>query len=705
VPLSLAFPIRSHILSRPHILSRRFEPSMSIRVDIANQVRQTTVLSWRPLLPLFEAVMNSFQAIKEAQLPPKAGRIQIDVIRNPRQLDLEEVPVSGFRITDNGIGLDNRNFRSFNTAFSAHKLARGGKGIGRFTWLKAFDHAKIESVYRDGNGHYSRSFTFDLNYDDTKQPDWPKTSLKTQQGTTIELVDLKPQYVDQCPRSTEIFIQKLIEHFILVFLEHDCPSVTVTDLGQKYNINEIFEKDYRASASRHTFEIEPHKFTLHGFRLPTSRSTKHKLVYAADQRSVLSDKLSDYIPNLTHSLRDEDGKTFFYLGIIHSPYLTEHVNHNRTNFDFADPEDAEIETMFPEYQLIPKAEIRNKALPFVYDDLKDVLDTINAAKLERIRNYVHTDAPQYRILLKDPSQFLDKLPPNPSNPQIEAALHRELFNRETELKKTSNRIIKEAGKITDYEQYHKQFTAFLNEYNELGVSALAQYIQHRRIILDFLERAIKLPEDKKNFPLEKVVHHLVFPMKFTSEDIPSSEQNLWIIDERLTFHSFITSDKRNKANPVLVSDDNQRGDIVIFDEKIIFSDENRKGHPLSSIVVIEFKQPGRDKYKADDNPVLQAAKVINAIRAGKYKHNGRAIPIANAEIPALIFVVADLTLRLRQIMIDFNATPTPDNQGFYGYHQNHKVYYEVIDYTKMLSDATKRNRIFFDKLNLVENRE
>jgi hypothetical protein len=193
-------------------------------------------------------------------------------------------------------------------------------------------------------------------------------------------------------------------------------------------------------------------------------------------------------------------------------------------------------------------------------------------------------------------------------------------------------------------------------------------------------------------------------MQHTSEDIPSSEQNLWMIDERLTFHSFVSSDKRNKAISVLDSKDNQRGDIVIFDEKIIFSDESRKGHPLNSIVVIEFKQPGRNKYTSDENPVLQAAKVINAIRAGKYKHKGRTIPIANEDIPATIFVVADLTPRLRQVLIDFSATMTPDKQGYYGYHPNYKVYYEVMDYTKMLSDATKRNRIFFDKLNLVDNR-
>jgi hypothetical protein len=70
----------------------------------------------------------------------------------------------------------------------------------------------------------------------------------------------------------------------------------------------------------------------------------------------------------------------------------------------------------------------------------------------------------------------------------------------------------------------------------------------------------------------------------------------------------------------------------------------------------------------------------------------------------MIFVVADLTPKLRQVLIDFSATLTPDQQGFYGYHPNHRVYYEVMDYTKMLSDATKRNRIFFDKLNLVDNR-
>src|SRR3546814_781507 len=113
---------------------------------------------------------------------------------------------------------------------------------------------------------------------------------------------------DLVPRSVEVLVQKLIEHFILVFLESDCPHVVLIDQGHKYDINHIFQSEYKSSASSHKFQIEGHHFTLHGFRLPTSRTTKHKLVNAADQRAVTSDKLEEFVPNLSSRLEGEDGK-------------------------------------------------------------------------------------------------------------------------------------------------------------------------------------------------------------------------------------------------------------------------------------------------------------------------------------------------------------------------------------------------------------
>jgi hypothetical protein len=139
---------------------------MSIKIDLVNQVRQTSLPAWKPLLPLFEAIMNSIQAIQQAALPASVeGRIVVEVERDQSLFKDELPPVVGFTIRDNGIGLDDNNFDSFNTAFSPHKLRLGGKGLGRFTWLKAFDCALIVSIFRDDASFQMRKFIFDQDYD------------------------------------------------------------------------------------------------------------------------------------------------------------------------------------------------------------------------------------------------------------------------------------------------------------------------------------------------------------------------------------------------------------------------------------------------------------------------------------------------------------------------------------------------------------
>lgn len=679
---------------------------MSIKIDIGNQVRQTALPQWKPLLPLFEAVMNSFQAIKDADLPKNIpGSITIEVERAADLFKDESAPISSFKVRDNGIGLDDENFDSFNTAFSRRKAAVGGKGLGRFTWLKAFEGAEIESVFRDTDGSFlSRSYVFNENYDlDTAG--LPKKIDSGVVGTTVRLFKLKRAYQDKVPRSTEAIIQRLIEHFILIFLEPSCPIVTLIDDGKRHSINEIFDKEYRKTASTHEFAIGEHEFTLHGFRLPTSRTTKHKLVYAADQRGVTSDKLEAYVPNLSSRLEDEDGNPFFYLAIVQSPYLSQHVNIGRTDFDFSVADDADLELGFDEkIDLVPRSDIRTKALEFIEQDLEKIIETINAAKLERVRRYVQQDAPQYRVLLKSAGKFINTLPPSPTRTQIETALHRELHHRETELKRVGSRIIREADKIEDYEEYHKRFTQFLDEYNELGMSALAQYVGHRKIIVEFLERAIQLPDtEKAKYPLEEVVHKLVFPMRSTNADIPYNEQNLWMIDERLTYHSFIASDKQLRSIEMLKTSSALRGDVVIFDEKILFADTNPELHPINSITIIEFKRPGRDDYTDTDNPLSQSFKLIDDIRSGQFQIRGRPVSLSNANVPASIYCICDLTQTFRNVLRVQDAFVTPDNQGYYGFHRGFNAYYEIIDYSKMLRDAKNRNRIFFEKLNLVNN--
>ena len=98
---------------------------------------------------MFEAVVNSFQAIEEMKEHVSSPKVEIVVERDDDVLPGVEMDsaVNGFTVTDNGIGFTEGNLDSFFTSDTQYKVGRGGKGIGRFIWLKAYECAEIESHY------------------------------------------------------------------------------------------------------------------------------------------------------------------------------------------------------------------------------------------------------------------------------------------------------------------------------------------------------------------------------------------------------------------------------------------------------------------------------------------------------------------------------------------------------------------------------
>ena len=263
--------------------------------------------------------MNSFQAISDCP-NRETGRIIVEIVRD-YGLGLDDnPPIAGFKICDNGIGFDDTNFDSFNTAFSEYRLSQGGKGLGRFTWLKAFTRVEVESVFEesDADGPLARKFVFDENYDpDSGRPLRAQPAATT--GTCVSLVEFKEPYRTATPRGREQIGQRLIEHFLLIFLLPDCPKVEIHDSSTKLDLNRIFDADFRASASVRVFAIQGSEFTLHGFRLKSYRNSKHRLIYAANRRGVVSDNLADYIPNLNAGLFDDQGNPFVYIAVVQSP--------------------------------------------------------------------------------------------------------------------------------------------------------------------------------------------------------------------------------------------------------------------------------------------------------------------------------------------------------------------------------------------------
>jgi hypothetical protein len=144
---------------------------------------------------LFEAVINAIHAIQDRHgANCGAGRIDITIHRSSQKSlpGTNTIPeIAGFTIVDNGIGFTDANFQSFRTSDSTYKKERGGKGLGRMIWLKAFEKAEIDSVFLDGDIAYRRTFAFTCSESGVQR----QTKKKAEQGadhvTRVRLVGAK----------------------------------------------------------------------------------------------------------------------------------------------------------------------------------------------------------------------------------------------------------------------------------------------------------------------------------------------------------------------------------------------------------------------------------------------------------------------------------------------------------------------------------
>lgn len=117
-------------------------------------------------------------------------------------------------------------------------------------------------------------------------------------------------------------------------------------------------------------------------------------------------------------------------------------------------------------------------------------------------------------------------------------------------------------------------------------------------------------------------------------------------------------------------------------------------------MIVEFKRPARNDYDGDENPISQVLGYVRKVRRGlAVDRNGRGINV-QPTLPFFCYIICDLTKKIKEMAEEASLIPTPDGQGYFGFNPQLNTYTEVISFDKMVSDAGKRNRIFFEKMNL-----
>ena len=78
---------------------------------------------------------------------------------------------------------------------------------------------------------------------------------------------------------------------------------------------------------------------------------------------------------------------------------------------------------------------------------------------------------------------------------MEVALHRQLYQRQVRLKQEGTRILSEPVNRENMRDYYSRLQKFVEFENEIGKTSLAQYIVHRKIILELLEKYLSQDQE------------------------------------------------------------------------------------------------------------------------------------------------------------------------------------------------------------------
>ncbi|MBN2648052.1 MAG: hypothetical protein JXR44_09730 [Thiotrichales bacterium] len=663
-----------------------------MQANIKGLVDRLELGNSKAMMPLFEAISNSMDAIEECGDGYINHSILIEVFS---QQDLitesgdTSLVVDGFKVLDDGVGFTDKNTQSFREAHTFSKISIGGKGVGRFTLLKVFSDVHIRSVFECDEKHCLREFVFSIE-NELKGADNVQV-INEPRTTQVSARRINSKYQKGWPSDIETIAERIVTHFLIRFAARSCPPMKLESKGMaELDLHKFFNLKILNHIQEQTFEFEKYFFGLQAYRHKDGRS-RHVLHLCANGREVITIKLRDILPELPDKFTDEDGKPYTLIVLVTGEYLDAKCNLERTKISFALDNDLDIEEgLINQGQFYQ--EVMNVLRPLLVDDLK----ATNDEKIAQIERFVE-NAPEYRALMSSRYQDLvrQKIQPGLNDEKLDEALLHVRREIEDGVRKELRDVAALFEKET-FEQYQARFQEVAEKANEIGKAQLASYVAHRRTILDLLNNSLKKSRSDDRYPLEKVLHKMIFPMGETSKDVFFEQQNLWVIDERLSYHTLLTSDKKLKSIQGLEGTSGKEPDIFAFFYDSPIGLAEMDGLSGGGIVIIEFKRPGRDDY--DRDPADQVIQRFREISEGNVKNiDGRIVNPAGLRFTG--YLIADLTPSLRKQVYGRYEQST-DNEGYFSSLSGGNGYIEIISYDKLINDALKRNRILFDKLGL-----
>lgn len=640
------------------------------------------------LTPIIEVIVNAIHAIESAKRTDGCIRVVIHRQSPAKGNDQSLAEVSGFSVIDNGIGFTDENRNSFDDLYSPYKVEQGGKGFGRLICLKYFHDVQVSSVFQRGGGFIKRCFSMGKEWDIiVSEMETPVVADDTE--TCVKLAGFKPR---RFPHKELMTIAHLLTERLLPFFFEDnqtMPDIVLEEeRGQLGSVclgglvtNQVESYIKHIPVTNDQMKVMGLTFSARVYKCYASQKKTSRVVLVGHRREVTEKPLHHYIPEF----KDEYCETvegelrhFVVIVYVQGEYLDDHVCPERGAFDFPKEQDLLCPAL-PE-------DIEREAANLAVLALDGEVESRFEKKKQRVGEFVREKAPWLAGVLARCD--LSGLNYGASELDIMNYLCGYRNADEVDIRHRVEALINKG--VSD--DLASQSNEIFSRISESGRDELAHYVALRRLILGVMEKSLERGSDGR-YPLESVLHNLIFPMQSDSVKSRYFDNNLWLLDERLNFTEYLCSDESLTGSDV-------RPDLFAYDRKVAFRHDNEASNPIT---VFEFKRPGRDDFadrESRGDPVQKMVNFVRDIRNNEVRTvTGQEIEVTN-KTPVYAYLVCTINRKVREWMMESkDFEPLADGKGFFRLY-NQPLYFQVFSWEKVLKDAAMRNRIFFHKLGI-----
>ncbi|MDR1203085.1 MAG: hypothetical protein LBL58_15850 [Tannerellaceae bacterium] len=695
-------------------------------LSLVEELKTIAKKSKLALQPVFEAIMNSFEAIEVLNNGEIAITFNIHKDLFTGKDGKTRTKKCSFRnitILDNGIGFNDQEFNRLFTLRDNSKR-KNNKGTGRIQYLHYFETTQFISTYKDAKSSTKcKQCTFSL----SKSPSFlshnalinvEKNEEIDSNNTCTKIIFTKPIEEKDGDNYANLSVEEIKDQIIKYFLNYFCenraslPKITITrviddkiELSVSINEGDIptpkhtnpFSVNYSVLQNNQIVPLDrEEEFTITVFLIEDNKLPFNNIVLTSKGTEAKTVEIESLLPN-----EKIDGHR--YLVLVSGDYIDNKDSDLRGDIKILTSEqyiEQNKDTLSPNEVIL----------------LDTMLKSANA-KLRSLCPEIERKFEKKRKGIDELKKMflLDEQLVNESDIKIDdtdEVMLRKVYQadarRAARKDATLRKLLKEAEKLdpTNTEMYQQDMTALskkmvaalpLKNRNEL-----AKYIARRRIVLTWIDKVLE--NQKKTLKnggriAEKTLHNLIF----RQNNADPENSDLWFINEEFIYFKGFSNVKL-----ALITIDGE----LIF-KKQFLAKEERYLHSLGEnrldqkpdillfpdegkCIIIEFK--ALDVNVSDHlTQINKYATLIANYTKDKYRINTFYGYLIGEAIEPMDILSTGTGNWERSTHFDYMFRPSQnlynDKMVIVG-----SLYTEVIKYSTLLARAKRRNEIFIKKL-------